>query len=116
MRMTSVQRDTLHQLVFDYLRHGQNRRALALAMLLASRETDDGAADPAALRALAVALLAVGRPGQAVEVLDRLDQAEPPAAARHLLRSRALHQLGEIEAARRAFRDYLDAPDRRVAA
>jgi len=105
--MTQVQRDTLHRLVFDYLRHGQNRRALALAMLLASRDEE---AD------LAVALLAVGRPAQAIEVLDRLDREEPPAAARHLLRSRALHQLGEIESARRAFRDYLDAPDRRVAA
>lgn len=111
--MTQIQRDTLHRLVFDYLRHGQNRRALALAMLLASRDDE---ADPAALRALAVTLLAVGRPDQAIEVLDRLDREEPPAAARHLLRSRALHQLGEIEAARRAFRDYLDAPDRRVAA
>jgi Flp pilus assembly protein TadD len=111
--MTSAQRDTLHRLVFDYLRHGQNRRALALAMLLASRDDET---DPAALRALAVALLAVGRPGQAIEILDRLDRAEPPAAARHLLRSRALHQLGEIEAARRAFRDYLDSPDRRAAA
>jgi Flp pilus assembly protein TadD len=113
MRMTQIQRDTLHRLVFDYLRHGQNRRALALAMLLASRDDE---VDPAALRALAVALLAVGRPDQAIEVLDRLDREEPPAAARHLLRSRALHQLGQIEAARRAFRDYLDAPDRRVAA
>jgi Flp pilus assembly protein TadD len=113
MRMTQAQRDTLHRLVFDYLRHGQNRRALALAMLLASRDDE---ADPAALRALAVALLAVGRPAQAIEVLDRLDREEPPAAARHLLRSRALHQLGEIEAARRAFRDYLDAPDRQQVA
>ncbi|MGK9168734.1 hypothetical protein KXR53_20640 [Inquilinus limosus] len=110
--MTPAQRDTLHRLIFDYLRHGQNRRALALALLLASR---GGEADPAALRALSVALLAVGRPGQAIEILDRLDQAEPPAAARHLLRSRALHQLGEIDAARRAFRDYLDARDGRVA-
>ncbi|WP_026870131.1 hypothetical protein [Inquilinus limosus] len=110
--MTQAQRDALHRLVFDYLQHGQNRRALALALLLASR---DGEADPAALRALAVALLAVGRPGQALAVLDRLDQVEPPAATRHLLRSRALHQLGEIEAARRAFRDYLDARNGRMA-
>ncbi|WP_225768948.1 hypothetical protein [Inquilinus sp. Marseille-Q2685] len=111
--MTPAPRDTLHRLVYDYLQHGQNRRAPALAVLLAPR---DGEADPAALRALAVALLAAGRPAHAIEILDRLDRAEPPAAARHLLRSRALHQLGEIEAARRAFRDYLDAPDRRVAA
>ncbi|MDR6293277.1 MULTISPECIES: hypothetical protein [Inquilinus] len=111
--MTPAQRDALHRLVFDYLRHGQNRRALALALLLASR---DDRPDPAALRAVAVASLAVGRPDRAIAVLDRLDQEEAPVAARHLLRSRALHQLGEIEAARRAFRDYLDAPDRRVAA
>jgi hypothetical protein len=113
-RMTAAQRDVLHRLVFDYLRFGQNRRALALAQLLAFRSGE--APDPTALRSLAVALLAVGRPGQAIEVLDQLDREEPPAAARHLLRSRALHQLGEIEAARQAFRDYLDAPDRRAAA
>jgi tetratricopeptide (TPR) repeat protein len=109
--MTPAQRDTLHRLVFDYLRHGQNHRALALALLLASR-----GGDAVALRAVAVAFLAVGRPDRAIDILDRLEAEEAPAAARHLLRSRALHQLGEIEAARRAFRNYLDAPDRRAAA
>lgn len=111
--MAPDQRDLLHRLIFDYLRYGQNRRALGLALMLASRE---GEPDPAALRAAAVAFLAIGRPDRAIDMLDRLDAVEEPAAARHLLRSRALHQLGDLPAARRAFRDYLDAPDRREAA
>lgn len=103
--MTPDQRDLLHALGHLYLRHGQNRRALTL-VLLASREAPD---DPDILKTLAYAFLANRAPERALAALDRLREVGPPSAWHLLLESRALLQRGQLDEARRRFRDFVEA-------
>ncbi|HET8728830.1 MAG TPA: type III secretion protein [Alphaproteobacteria bacterium] len=107
--MAPVRQGILHRLAYSYLRHGQARRALALLMLAARSET----VDPDLMKTLSYAFLVNGRADLALEVADRLaaEAASVPAAL-HLLRSRALRDLGRIEEARRSFRDYVAAAGR----
>ena len=101
-------RDLLCALAYVYLACGQNLRALAL-LRLAERERPH---DVGLLRVLAYALLASGDGAAALEVIERLEALDQGADARTsllLLRSHALRLAGQLEDARRCFRDLVAA-------
>lgn len=94
----------LHATSYLCLRAGRNRRALAF-LLVAHRIAP---ADPAILRALAVAFLANDSPRQALGALDQLAPTErTQSPALQLLRARALRLAGHDGEARAAFATYL---------
>ena len=99
--MDGEQRDLLLSVSYTYLACGMERRALPLLLLLADALGNDAAV----LRGLAHAYVAVGRGGEALGVLDALEEREAgdPAPGLLLLRSRALHQQGRGEEARVCF-------------
>jgi hypothetical protein len=109
--MTPDQQDLLQALAYLYLRHGQNRRALTLALLV-------GRAAPehvGVLRLLAFAFIANDAPEEALEIIDRLERADFAAGANrmhHLLRARALLHAGRRVEARAVFRQFVDARKR----
>ena len=105
--MTPDQLDLLHALAFLYLRHGQNRRALTLA-LLAARDAPD---DVGILRTLAFAFLANDAPGEALEVIERLEKLDFASGAdnmRRLLKARALLRAGRRVEAKAVFRRFVE--------
>ncbi|MDH3664933.1 MAG: hypothetical protein OEU92_33795 [Alphaproteobacteria bacterium] len=105
--MTPEQQDLLHALAFLYLRHGQNRRALTLA-LLAARDAPD---DIGILRTLAYAFIANDAPGEALEVierLERLDFADGAGQIHRLLKARALLHAGRRVEAKAVFRQFVE--------
>lgn len=94
----------LHATGYLCLRAGQSRRALAF-LLVAHRIAP---AEPAILRALAAAFLAVGSPRQALTALDQLAAIDrTPSPALQLLRARAYRLAGQDGEARAAFAAYL---------
>lgn len=106
--MTTEQRDLLLALAYLYLRHGQARRALTLA-LLAARGAPDHIG---VLRLLAYAFLANEAPEEALETIERLERLDfsPDAARMHqLLKARALLHAGRRVEARAAFRRFVAA-------
>jgi type III secretion protein Y len=106
--MTSDQRDLLQALAYLYLRHGQNQRALTLT-LLAARDAPD---DVGIMRTLAYAFVANDAPGEALEVIDRLEQMDFAAGAdqmHRLLKARALLHAGRRVEAKAVFRQFVDS-------
>jgi type III secretion protein Y len=97
-------RRALHALGYLYLRHGYPRRALAVLTLL-DRQCPG---DPAVLRTLAYAWMAVGDGEHAVWIIRRLKETTSVVEAPLLLlESRALFQAGEVDEARRRFRAFV---------
>lgn len=106
--MTPDQQDLLKALAFLYLRHGQNRRALTLALLAAKHAPDD----VGVLRTLAYAFIANNAPEEALEVIERLearDFAEGADQGRRLLKARALLHAGRRVEARNVFKQFVEA-------
>ncbi|MGI9435283.1 MAG: hypothetical protein ACR2Q4_10725 [Geminicoccaceae bacterium] len=105
--MTPEQIDLLHALAFLYLRHGQNRRALSLAMLAARRAPDH----VGLMRTLAYAFVANGAADEALETIDRLEQRDFAGGCEQmhrLLKARALLKAGRTSEARMVFRQFVD--------
>jgi type III secretion protein Y len=105
--MTPDQRDLLHALAYLYLRHGQNRRALTLA-LLAARDAPD---DVGVLRTLAYAFVANDAPEEALEVIERLEKLDFAGGAgqiHRLLKARALLHAGRRVEAKAVFRQFVE--------
>lgn len=105
--MTPDQIDLLHSLAFLYLRHGQNRRALTLAMLAARSAPDD----VGLMRTLAYAFVANGAADEALEVIERLEQRDFAGGSdqmRRLLKARALLHAGRVIEAKAVFRQFVD--------
>ncbi len=106
--MTGEQQDLLQALAYLYLRHGQNRRALTLA-LLAARSAPD---DIGLLRLLAYAFVANDAPDEALEIIERLERSDFAPGAdrmRALLKARALLHAGRRVEARAVFRQFVEA-------
>lgn len=103
--MDCEQRDLLLSVSYTYLACGLDRRALPMLLLLAASCKDD----PAVLRGLAHAYVAVDRGADALQVLDTLEACDPggPAPGLLLLRSRALHQQERFDEARACFRTFV---------
>ena len=105
--MTPEQQDLLHALAYLYLRHGQNRRALTL-VLLAARDAPD---DVGIMRTLAFAFIANDAPGEALEVIERLEKldfADGAGQIHRLLKARALLHAGRRVEARAVFRQFVE--------
>jgi type III secretion protein Y len=105
--MTPDQLDLLKALAFLYLRHGQNRRALTLALLAAKHAPED----VGVLRTLAYAFISNDAPEEALDVierLERLDFAEGADRTRRLLKARALLHAGRRVEARKVFRQFVE--------
>ncbi len=106
--LTDEQRNALHVLGYLHVRMGQYRRVKKLAQALLALD----AGDTRARRYLAVACLESGEAERALEELDRiLAGGNLPSrhAVLHLLRARALWQMGRSGEARNALNAYLAA-------
>lgn len=106
--MTPDQQDLLKALAFLYLRHGQNRRALTLALLAARHAPED----VGVLRTLTYAFIANNAPEEALEVIERLEKldfADGAEQIRQLLKARALLHAGRRVEARKVFRQFVEA-------
>lgn len=106
MNRTRDSADLLHALGYLYLKAGRGQRALVL-LLLANQIAPDNAG---ILRTLTAALIENGSSQRALAALNRLAVLEPEGTqAATLLRARALWMMGDQEAARGCFADYIAA-------
>ncbi len=102
--MTDAQFEALAVLAYAYLQHDKPDKAASLLGGLDVLRPNE----PQTLRALAAARLRLGRPAEALDVLDRLAMLGAVDAAFQLLRAQALAALERRAEATAAFAAFID--------